>query len=90
LFGREGISVREAAIQSAGRSLREATVRYKAGIDPYLNVIGAQTTLLSNEQTAISFQEQQMVVRVQLIKALGSGWDAARLPEEKELGSARK
>jgi len=84
------IEQQDAAIQSAGRSLREATVRYTAGIDPYLNVIGAQTTLLSNEQTAVSFREQQMVARVQLIKALGGGWDAAWLPAEKELGAARK
>lgn len=72
------IEQQDAAIQSAGRSLREATARYTAGIDPYLNVIAAQTTLLSNEQAAVSFREQQMVARVQLIKALGGGWDDAQ------------
>ena len=75
------------AIQSAGRNLGEATARYTAGIDPYLTVNSAQTTLLSNEQTAVSFREQQMVASVQLIEALGGGWDAERLPSPKELGA---
>jgi NodT family efflux transporter outer membrane factor (OMF) lipoprotein len=83
----EVIEQQDAAIQSARRNLREATVRYTAGLDPYLNVIGAQATLLSNQQVAVSFREQQMVARVQLIEALGGGWDAARLPSAKELGA---
>ena len=29
--------------------------RYTAGVDPYLNVITAQTTLLANQQAAITF-----------------------------------
>ncbi|MGD1068836.1 MAG: efflux transporter outer membrane subunit [Bryobacteraceae bacterium] len=72
----EVIEQQQAAIQSAGRSLREATVRYQAGIDPYLNVITAQTILLTNQQTEVNFEMQRMVAKVQLIKALGGGWDA--------------
>jgi hypothetical protein len=40
-------------------------------IDPYLNVITAQTTLLSNQQTAVSLRRQQMTASVQLVEALG-------------------
>jgi NodT family efflux transporter outer membrane factor (OMF) lipoprotein len=81
------IDQQNAAIQSADRNLREATVRYTAGLDPYLNVIVAQTALLNDEQTAVSFRERQMVARVQLIEALGGGWDAARLPLPKALAA---
>jgi len=35
----------DAAVEAATRSLQEATARYKAGLDPYLNVISAQTIL---------------------------------------------
>src|SRR5208282_4265874 len=56
------------AIDSAGRNLAEAEVRYKAGLDPYLNVIVAQTALLSDQQTVVSFRAQQMVASVQLMK----------------------
>ncbi len=75
------------AIDAAGRNLQEAEVRYRAGLDPYLNVIAAQTALLSDQQTVVSFREQQMVASVQLMKALGGGWDASQIPSAKELGS---
>jgi len=60
-------------------------VRYKAGLDPYLNVISAQTILLNDQQTAVNFRRQQMVASVQLIKALGGGWDSTQLPAPNQL-----
>ena len=81
------IEQQDSAIESAGRSLQEADVRYKAGLDPYLNVIAAQTALLTDQQAAVNFRMQQMVASVQLIKALGGGWDASQIPSEKELGA---
>jgi outer membrane protein TolC len=62
-----------------------ANERYKAGIDSYLNVITAQTTLLTNQKTALNLRTQQVTASVQLIKALGGGWNAAELPSPKEL-----
>jgi len=73
------IERQEAAIRSAQRNLRDETARYSAGLDPYLNVLAAETALLANEQTAVTFREQQTVASVQLIQALGGGWDAARI-----------
>jgi NodT family efflux transporter outer membrane factor (OMF) lipoprotein len=81
------IEQQDGAIESAGRSLEEANVRYQAGLDPYLNVIVAQTALLNDQQTAVSFRAQRMVASVQLIEALGGGWDASQIPSEKELGA---
>jgi NodT family efflux transporter outer membrane factor (OMF) lipoprotein len=80
------IEQQDGAIESAGRSLQEANVRYDAGLDPYLNVIAAQTALLSDQETAVNFRMQRMVASVQLIKALGGGWDASQIPSPKELG----
>lgn len=80
------IEQQDAAVESARRSLQEADVRYKAGIDPYLNVINAQTTLLADQQASVTFHMQQIVASVQLIKASGGGWDASRIPSPKELG----
>ena len=74
------------AIDSAGRSLEEARVRYRAGLDPYLNVITAQTALLSDQQVAVTFRMQQVVASVQLIKALGGGWTVSQIPSADELG----
>jgi NodT family efflux transporter outer membrane factor (OMF) lipoprotein len=81
----QDIEQQDAAVEAAARSLQEATVRYKAGLDPYLNVISAQTILLNDQQTAVNFRMQQMVASVQLIKALGGGWDSAQLPSPNRL-----
>ncbi len=83
---RQVIEEQDSAVQSASRNLRVAYVRYKAGIDPYLNVLAAQTALLADEQAAVTFGMQEMVASVQLIKALGGGWDASQIPSSKELG----
>jgi NodT family efflux transporter outer membrane factor (OMF) lipoprotein len=83
----QDIDQQDAAVQAAARSLQEAEVRYKAGLDPYLNVITAQTALLTDQQVAVNFRMQQMVASVQLIKALGGGWDSSQIPSEKEVGS---
>jgi outer membrane protein TolC len=69
-----------AAVASAQRTLSLSTERYKSGIDSYLNVITAQTTLLNNQRTAVNLQMEQMTASVELIKALGGGWDASQLP----------
>jgi NodT family efflux transporter outer membrane factor (OMF) lipoprotein len=79
------IQQQDTAVNSAERNLGLATDRYKLGIDPYLNVITAQTTLLTNQQTAVDLRIQQMVSSVQLIEAVGGGWDASQLPTGRQL-----
>lgn len=79
------IQQQDTAVSSATRNLSLATDRYRLGIDPYLNVITAQTTLLTNQQTAVDLREQQMTASVQLIEALGGGWDASQLPPPAQL-----
>jgi NodT family efflux transporter outer membrane factor (OMF) lipoprotein len=74
------IQQQDTAVNSAQRNLKIATDRYKLGIDPYLNVITAQTTLLTNQQTAVNLRMQQMTASVSLIEALGGGWDASQIP----------
>ena len=74
------IQQQDTAVMSATRSLNVAMARYRAGIDPYLNVITAQTILLSNQQTAVNLRRQQMTASVRLIEALGGGWTSTLLP----------
>jgi NodT family efflux transporter outer membrane factor (OMF) lipoprotein len=75
----------DAAVESSQRYLTLANDRYRLGIDGYLNVITAQTTLLSNQRTAMNLRMQQMTASVQLIKALGGGWDVSHQTGETEL-----
>ncbi len=74
------ISQQDAAVKSAQRYLDLATSRYQTGLDPYLNVISAQTTLLSDQQTAVNLRISEMTAAVQLVQALGGGWDTTQLP----------
>jgi outer membrane protein TolC len=69
----------DAAVKSSRRYLGLANDRYRLGIDSYLNVITAQTTLLGNERTAVNLRLLQMTATVQLIKALGGGWDTSQI-----------
>jgi outer membrane protein TolC len=75
------------SISAAQRYYNLSLIRYKTGVDTYLNVFTAQTSLLSNQQTAITLQVQQMTSSVQLIEALGGGWDTSQLPSEKAVAS---
>jgi NodT family efflux transporter outer membrane factor (OMF) lipoprotein len=62
--------------------------RYLAGTDSYLNVVQVQETLLSNQQTYVNVVQQRMVEAVNLIKDLGGGWDASKLPFGEALRAA--
>ncbi len=68
------------AVKSAQTFLQLEEVRYQTGIDPYLNVLIAQTTLLADEQTLNGLQVQEMTSAVALVEALGGGWDSSQLP----------
>lgn len=81
------IERQDAAVNAADRALQEANARYKGGLDPYLNVLSAQTVLLSAQQTAVNMRMQQITATVQLIKALGGGWDASQLPSVKQVAA---
>jgi NodT family efflux transporter outer membrane factor (OMF) lipoprotein len=81
------IQHQDAAVKSAQRTLTVAMDRYRTGLDPYLNVITAQTTLLSNQETSVNLRIQQMTASGGLIQALGGGWDASQLPSPAKLVS---
>jgi NodT family efflux transporter outer membrane factor (OMF) lipoprotein len=75
------IERQRAAVTAAQRFLDIATTRYQTGIDPYLNVITAQTTLLSDQQSEVTLRVSEMTAAVQLIQALGGGWDIEQLAQ---------
>ena len=71
----------EAVVQSRS-ALKIANDRYVGGITTYLDVITAQSTLLSNERLATQLLGQQMTTSVFLVKALGGSWDASEIQRE--------
>ncbi len=73
------------AVDSAQEQLNLEMGRYQSGIDPYLDVTVAQTTLLSNQQTLTTLNVQETTAAIELIQALGGGWDLSQLPTPKQL-----
>jgi outer membrane protein, multidrug efflux system len=71
-----------AAVADARRALEIANNRYVGGLTTFLDVITAQSVLLSNERLSTQLLGQQMVSSVYLVKALGGGWDAASIQNE--------
>ena len=45
----------------------------------------AETTLLSNQQSLTNLQIQEMTASVELIQALGGGWDRSQLPTPEQV-----
>jgi NodT family efflux transporter outer membrane factor (OMF) lipoprotein len=68
------------AVKSAQTYLQLEEARYQTGIDPYVDVLVAQTTVLADMQTLNGLQVEEMTDAVALIEALGGGWDSSQLP----------
>ena len=81
------IQQEDAAVKSAQRYLDLATSRYETGLDPYLNVVSAQTTLLNDQQIQVTLRTSEMTAAVQLVQALGGGWDVTQLPAASKVTS---
>jgi NodT family efflux transporter outer membrane factor (OMF) lipoprotein len=74
------IQQQEQAVQSAQEFLTLSWARYETGVDTYLNVLIARTTLLADQEQLATLHTQEMTASVQLIEALGGGWDRSQLP----------
>jgi NodT family efflux transporter outer membrane factor (OMF) lipoprotein len=73
------------AVDAAKEQLDLEMGRYQEGIDPYLDVTIVQTTLLSNQQTLTTLHVQATTASIELIQALGGGWDTSQLPTPKQV-----
>ncbi len=62
------------AVASAKRGAELAQKRYDAGYVSYLEVVDAQRTALDVERTDARLAGQRWITEIDLIKALGGGW----------------
>jgi len=76
------VEVQRQALEAARETLRLVENQYKAGMLDFLNVASAQATALSSERTLLNLEGNRLLASVQLITALGGGWQASRLQEE--------
>jgi NodT family efflux transporter outer membrane factor (OMF) lipoprotein len=78
----QALTTQGAAVEDARRALTIANNRYIGGVTSYLDVITAQTVLLTSERLETQLLGQQMVSSVYLVKALGGSWDASQIKDQ--------
>jgi NodT family efflux transporter outer membrane factor (OMF) lipoprotein len=73
---RTAAEAERSAVESAQRSLDFATSRYRDGAASYLEVVTSQAAALQTQREALDLDTRQQRASVQLIRALGGGWEA--------------
>ena len=77
----EESGVQQEALESAREALRLVTNQYKAGLRDYSSVVSSQATALSSERTVLTLTGTRLTASVQLIAAMGGGWEQGRLEQ---------
>jgi len=77
----EEAAVQQEALAAARESLRLIENQYSAGTVDFNSVVSVQATALNNERNTLSLLGTRLTTSVQLIAALGGGWQADALSE---------
>jgi NodT family efflux transporter outer membrane factor (OMF) lipoprotein len=69
------------AVKASLHSLELSKKRYAGGVTSYLEVLTAEATWIQNQRTLADIKSRQFAASVELIRALGGGWDASQIPK---------
>jgi outer membrane protein TolC len=75
----EEAGVQAETVRAARESVALTTNQYRAGIVAFLNVVTVQAVQFQAERTQLEVESRRLVAAVNLVKALGGGFDAAQL-----------
>jgi NodT family efflux transporter outer membrane factor (OMF) lipoprotein len=67
------------AVSSAQLAADVNLAEFNAGTIPYTTVVTSLQTLLADEQNALTIRQNRLIATVNLIQALGGGWDTSQL-----------
>ncbi|WP_369959333.1 efflux transporter outer membrane subunit [Pseudomonas benzenivorans] len=76
--------VQQQALEAARESLRLLENQYRAGTVDFNSVVNVQATALNNERSSLTLLGSRLTASVQLIAALGGGWQAATASKTEE------
>jgi NodT family efflux transporter outer membrane factor (OMF) lipoprotein len=80
----------KAAVDAAQRTLDFSLALYKQGATDYLTVVTSQTALLQTQLEALNLDTLQLNASVELIRALGGGWEDSAPPQNGKTMSAQQ
>ena len=80
----------KAAVDAAQRTLDFSLALYKQGATDYLTVVTSQTALLQTQLQALNLDTLQLTASVDLIRALGGGWEDSGRAQSGETMSAKQ
>jgi len=80
----------KAAVDAAQRTLDFSLALYKQGATDYLTVVTSQTALLQSQLQALNLDTLQLRSSVDLIRALGGGWEESELPKRGDPVEAKR
>lgn len=72
----EQTEVQDGAVQSATRAARLSQIQYREGSVSYLDVIDADRVVLQQQRAAVLLDGERARTVIELIRAIGGGWDA--------------
>lgn len=72
--------LQQQALDAARESLRLIENQYRAGAVDFNSVVNVQATALSNERSNLTLLGSRLTASVQLIAALGGGWQGLQMP----------
>jgi NodT family efflux transporter outer membrane factor (OMF) lipoprotein len=75
----EEVEEQRAAAAASRRAVQLSVVRYRNGVDSYVNVITAQNSFLGSRQAELQVELRRLVASVTLINNLGGGWSTSEL-----------
>jgi NodT family efflux transporter outer membrane factor (OMF) lipoprotein len=84
ILSQEVVQEHDAAV-AAQRAVELSVVRYRNGVDSYVNVITAQNAFLSAREAEVQVLLRQLTASVQLINNLGGGWSTDQWQETERL-----
>ena len=79
-----------AAVGAAQRTLDFAMALYKQGATDYLTVVTSQTALLQTQIEALNLDTLQLSASVDLIRALGGGWQESTRAENDKMSDSKQ
>jgi NodT family efflux transporter outer membrane factor (OMF) lipoprotein len=75
----EELAQQHQAVMAAKRFVQLSVVRFRNGVDSYVNVITAENTFLTAREAELQVKLRQLTASVGLINDLGGGWSVSQL-----------